>query len=109
MIQLIPQLFFVAAVNMELGELMKLLNDIVADWWNLAIQLDVDARKIDQSIPCNVCMDEMIKRWLQTTKEKATIAAIIKALESPTIENNRLAHRIRMDPEIRSTYYGKNQ
>ena len=94
---------------MDLGELMQLLNDIVADWWNLAIQLDVNARTIDQSIPCDVCMDEMIKTWLQTTKEKPTIAAIIEALESPTIQNNRLADKIRTDSKIQSTYYGKNQ
>lgn len=108
-IQLIPQLFFVAAVNMKLGELMELLDDIKANWWELAIQLDVNGRKIAQIISGNVCMDEMIKIWLETTIEKATIAAIIKALESPAIGNNRLADKIRKNPEIRRTYYGMNQ
>lgn len=94
---------------MKLGELMELLDDIKPDWWQLAIQLDVNGRKIAQITSGNVCMEQMIRIWLETTKEKATIAAIIKALESRTIGNCKLADKIRTNPKIRRTYYGMNQ
>ena len=84
---------------------MDLLEDVLADWEVLGTFLGVNTQAINSSVKCNKLMLLTIKKWInEAKKEKRTIYAIIKALESGVIGNHRLAKKIREDPEIQRIY-----
>ena len=95
------------AVNLGADELASLLHDVAAEWRLLAIALEVDmkAGRTSRSVSCEQFMIEMFQQWIQTKGKDATIDVIVEALESCVMGNQSLAHKIRDDPEIKSTYY----
>ena len=97
-------LIFVSA-NVEQGELLKQLVVVQKDWMMLGTFLGVEIETIDNTIKCSKLMLYIIQKWItESEKEKVTIDAIIKALESGVMGNNRLAKKIREDPEIKRVY-----
>ena len=68
-------------------------------WEDLGVQLDIEEAKLDEiaSSPAKPerCCTEMFKHWCQKYPDKATWDTLIEALESPSLEMNDLAKRIR--------------
>ena len=91
-------------VDVEMEELMTMLHDVQSQWHQLGTFLKVNVQNIDRSTRCNTLMTEMLKKWIRTKGKKATIKAIVDALESPIIANNRLAGIIKNSKEVKKTY-----
>ena len=97
------------AVTEGVDELMTLLSVAMGEWRLLAVFLDVDTSRIDVDVTVDECMTKMIKKWIQTKGDDATIDAITEALASDVIANRLLARKIRENPKIKKTYYGMNR
>ena len=76
-----------------------LRNSVTSRWEDLGIQLDITEEKLDEikaNSPDNVARcSEMFKHWCQKYPHEATWETLIEALESPSLEMNDLAKRIR--------------
>ena len=88
---------------MELSELTTLLMNAISVWRSLARELGVD-RNLDKDINCHYSMHTMILKWIRINKKKATVDAIVIALENSDIESSSLVEKIRSDPEVQTTY-----
>ena len=73
-------------------------NSVTPRWEDLGIQLDINEKldEIKANSPDNVarCAD-MFKHWCQKYPQKATWETLVEALESPSLEMNDLAKKIR--------------
>ena len=81
-----------------------MLHGAQSQWHQLGTFLKVDVQSIDEGMQCSKLMIQMLKKWINTKGEAATVQAIIDALESPTISNNALAKRIKNDREVQTTF-----
>ena len=76
-----------------IGELVRLLKGVMSKWKRLALFLEVNT---DAIIPgdrqCCDCMTDMITEWMNRKKNKATIGAVVQALQH--LGNNKLAREI---------------
>lgn len=73
---------------------------VTPQWEDLGIQLDITEEKLDEIKArlmgdCVKCCTEMFKHWCQKYPEEATWETLLEALESPCLEMNDLAKRIR--------------
>jgi len=68
-------------------------------WEDLGVQLDIEEAKLAEIASSwpkpERCCTEMFKHWCQKYPDKATWKTLIEALESPSLEMNDLAKRIR--------------
>ena len=94
--------WFFCSVNVEKDELLGLLASVQPEWLMLGTFLGVNTQIIDQSTKCSKLMLLTILEWIKNTDpRKVTIDKITEVLESGVIGNNRLAKKIREDPEIK--------
>ena len=73
---------------------------ITPRWEDLGIQLDITEEKLDEikaslMADCVKCCTEVFKHWCQKYPEEATWKTLLEALESPCLEMNDVAKRIR--------------
>ena len=94
----------IAAVDVEMKDLLIMLHGVQSEWHQLGTFLRVDVQNIDKSTRCNTLMTQMLRKWITTKGDAATIQAIVDALESPIIANNRLAGIIKNNDEVKETY-----
>lgn len=77
-----------------MAELTGFLNPEAKNWEMLGLQLGVDTENIDNDQNrAGACFQNTLKFWLKNGRN-ITPDAVIKALESPTIQNMALAHRL---------------
>lgn len=80
---------------------MTELDDMVPEWSTFCLYLGVQnttIKKIQQeNMTPRKCTVLMLEAWIAEKGEQATIQDILKALESPTIANPALSHRLQKE------------
>ena len=67
-------------------------------WYNIGLELDIDPGTLSviegNSKDIDNCFQAMLMTWLKTVQPKPTLAALAKALQSPTVGFEHLAEQI---------------
>lgn len=83
-------------VTADLGELQNELHGISSKWYDLGVQLHIDSGELDNIKRDNPveCLREMLKIWLKKVDPDPTWNALIDALKSRVINEQKLANQL---------------
>ena len=86
-----------------LGRMLADLDEMIPQWSTFCLFLGVkkpQLNKIEMQVSTKIRTQNMLESWMAEKDKQATIMKILEALESPLIENNALAKRLREDKNV---------
>ena len=82
----------------DLGKVQSAAWESRAKWYNVGLALEIDPGTLDvihgNNRDIDDCFRTMLTSWLKMVRPKPTLAALAKALQSPTIGFGHLAEQI---------------
>ena len=88
-----------------LGRMLADLDEMIPQWSTFCLFLGVkktQLNKIEKQVSTKICTQNMLETWMAEKDKQATIQKILEALESPLIENNALAKRLRENEKVQA-------
>ena len=83
---------------LKFDELVNELKGLAAQWYIFGVQLGVKTDKLDEigggRDDASNCLRKVLQAWLEGSYDPCTKEVLLKALRSPTIQNNKLANQI---------------
>ena len=82
----------------NLKEVRELLYDVRRKWYDIGIELELDHEELDNIKAAHPqellnCLNEMIKKWLKSTKPQARWKALEAALRAAPVGEVKIANK----------------